>query len=111
MTTLNRPVGVRMRLHCSVAILVSCFPITAVAQDITVLDTIVVEGNTDETSVETLSGGEIAVVEGEAIADSYTGDVATALRSVPGVFTRSPGTIPPSPSTFGACRGLAASTR
>lgn len=94
MTTLNRPVGVRMRLQCSVAILVSCFPITAVAQDITVLDTIVVEGNTDETSVETLSGGEIAVVEGEAIADSYTGDVASALRSVPGVFTRSPGDTP-----------------
>ncbi|WP_417263189.1 TonB-dependent receptor domain-containing protein [Celeribacter sp.] len=98
MTTLHRTAGVRMRLHCSVAILVSCFPIATLAQDVsqnvTVLDTIVVEGNTGEASVETLTGGEIAVVEGEAVADSYTGDVATALRSVPGVFTRSPGDNP-----------------
>ncbi|MBW6417495.1 TonB-dependent receptor domain-containing protein [Celeribacter sp. PS-C1] len=94
MTTLTRTAGVRLRLQCSVAILVSCCPIATFAQDITVLDLIVVEGNINDTSVQTLSGGETVLLEGEAVSDSYTGDVATALRSVPGVFTRSPGDNP-----------------
>lgn len=89
MSTYSRPDLARMRLLCSAAILASSFPLATLAQEITVLDTIVVEGEEGEGLTEastSISDDDIMMKSG--------GDVADAIRATPGAFTRTPSDNP-----------------
>jgi hemoglobin/transferrin/lactoferrin receptor protein len=94
MSTYSRPELARMRLLCSAAILASSFPLATLAQEVTVLDTIVVEGEEGEVTTKTLSGASVEELEGALIVEQYGNDIGTAVRATAGAFTRSPADSP-----------------
>lgn len=96
MTTYSRPKGARMRLLCSAAFLASCVPATLFAQDTTVLDPILVEGETGLTQASTSIGADDIVLKSG-------GDLTDAIRATPGAFTR---TTSDNPSVSVNVRGM-----
>ncbi|PTQ71952.1 TonB-dependent receptor domain-containing protein [Celeribacter persicus] len=94
MTVFLWPERARARLMLSAALISSCLPLTAQAQDTTQLDPIVVQGDADGQGAETLSGASVSTLDGTALVEQYGGDVTDAIRSTPGAFTRSPSDNP-----------------